>query len=59
MAELDPNERVGLNASAPEQGVARMDESLAASRRIAWLSLAAAAVALMAAVCAIFVRVIH
>ena len=42
-----------------EQGVARMEESLAASRRIAWLSLAAAVVAFMAAVCAIFVSVIH
>ena len=42
-----------------EQGVARMEESLAASRRIAWLNLTAAAVALMAAVCAIFVHVIH
>jgi hypothetical protein len=42
-----------------EQGVARMEESLAASRRIAWLSLTAAAVAFMAAVCAIFAHVIH
>jgi hypothetical protein len=44
---------------ALEQGIARMEESLAASRRIAWLNLAAAAVALMATVCAVFVRVIH
>ena len=44
---------------ALEQGVARMEESLAASRRIAWLNLSAAAMALMAAVCAIFVHVIH
>jgi hypothetical protein len=36
-----------------------MEETLAASRRIAWLSLAAAVVALLAALCAIFVRVIH
>jgi hypothetical protein len=59
MAELDPNERVGLNASAPEQGVARMDESLAASRRIAWLNLVAAVVAFTAVVCAMFVHLIH
>ena len=56
-------EAARVNAAAVrkalEQGVARMEESLAASRRIAWLNLAAAAVALMAAVCAIFVRVIH
>ena len=44
---------------ALEQGVARIEESLAASRRIAWLNLRAAAVALIAAVCAIFVSVIH
>jgi Transcriptional activator TraM len=44
---------------ALEQGVARMEESLATSRRIARLNLVAAVVALMAAVCAIFVRVIH
>jgi hypothetical protein len=44
---------------ALEQGVARMDESLAASRRIAWLNLAAAVVAFMAVVCAIFAHVIH
>jgi hypothetical protein len=44
---------------ALEQGVARMEESLAASRRVAWLNLAAAAVAFMAAVCAIFAHVIH
>jgi Transcriptional activator TraM len=44
---------------ALEQGVARIEESLAVSRRIAWLNLTAAAVALIAAVCAIFVRVIH
>jgi Transcriptional activator TraM len=42
-----------------EQGVAQMEESLVASRRIAWLSLAAAAVAFMAALCAIFVHMIH
>jgi hypothetical protein len=35
---------------ALEQGIARMEESLAASRRIAWLNLAAAAVAFTAAV---------
>jgi hypothetical protein len=32
---------------------------LAAGRRIAWVSLAASAVAFIAAVCAIFVHVIH
>jgi hypothetical protein len=37
----------------------RMEQAMAASRGIAWLSLTAAIVALMAAVCAIFVRVIH
>ena len=42
-----------------EEGLARMDEALAASRRVAWLSLTAAIVAFMAAVCAIFVHVIH
>ena len=43
-----------------EEGITRMEETLAASRRIAWLSLAAAVVALLAAVCSIFlVRVIH
>jgi hypothetical protein len=42
-----------------EEGTARMEETLAASRRVAWLSLAAAVVALLVAVCAIFVRVIH
>jgi Transcriptional activator TraM len=42
-----------------EQGVARMEESLAAGRRIAWLSLAASVVAFIAAVCAIFAHVIH
>jgi hypothetical protein len=44
---------------ALEQGVARMEESLAASRRIARLNLVAAVIALIAAVCAIFVRVIR
>jgi Transcriptional activator TraM len=56
-------EAARVNAAAVrkalEQGGARMEESLAASRRIAWLSLAAAAVAFMAAVCAIFAHVIH
>ena len=42
-----------------EEGVARMEQALAAGRRIAWLSLAAAVVALAAAVCAIIARVIH
>ena len=42
-----------------EEGVARMEQPLAAGRRIAWLSLAASVVALTATICAIFVRVIH
>ena len=42
-----------------EQGLTRMEETIEASCRIAWLSLAASAVAFMAAVCAIFVHVIH
>jgi hypothetical protein len=42
-----------------EEGTARMEETLAAGRRVAWLSLAAAFVALLVALCAIFVRVIH
>ena len=41
-----------------EEGVTRMEQAFAAGRRIAWLSLAASAVALTAAICAIFVRVI-
>jgi hypothetical protein len=52
-----------MNAAAVrkafEEGVARMEEALAAGRRIAWLSLAASVMALIAAICAIFVRVIH
>jgi hypothetical protein len=58
---LDEAARVNGAAvrKAFEQGVARMEESLAAGRRIAWLSLAASVVALIAAVCAIFVHVIH
>jgi hypothetical protein len=50
-----------MNASAVrkafEEGVARMEQALAADRRIAWLSLGASVVALTAALCAIFVRV--
>jgi hypothetical protein len=42
-----------------EEGITRMEETIEASRRIAWLSLAASAVAFMAAVCTIFVHVIH
>ena len=42
-----------------QEGVTRMEEALAASRRVAWLSLATAIVALIAALCAIFVHVIH
>jgi transcriptional activator TraM len=42
-----------------EEGASRMEETIAAGRRIAWLSLTAAIVAVVAAVCAILVRVIH
>ena len=42
-----------------EEGVTRMEQVLAAGRRIAWLSLAASVVALTAACCAIFAYVIH
>jgi hypothetical protein len=42
-----------------EEGVTQMEETIAASRRIAWVSLAASVLAFIAAVCAIFVRVIH
>jgi hypothetical protein len=42
-----------------EEGAARMEQALAAGRRIAWVSLAASVVALLAAVCAILVHVIH
>jgi hypothetical protein len=46
----------GAVRKAFEEGISRMEETLAAGRRIAWLSLAASAVALTAAICAIFVR---
>ena len=39
--------------------ITRMEQALAAGRRIAWLSLAASVVALTAAVCAVFIHVIH
>jgi hypothetical protein len=42
-----------------EEGASRMEETIAASRRIAWLSLIASGVAFVAAVCAILMRVIH
>jgi hypothetical protein len=42
-----------------EEGVARMEQALAAGHRIAQLSLATSVVALSAAICAIFVHVIH
>jgi hypothetical protein len=52
-----------MNAAAVrkafDEGASRIEHSLAAGRRIAWLSLTAALVALTAAVCAIVVRVIH
>ena len=49
----------GAVRKAFEEGISRMEETLAASRRIAWLSLTASIVALIAGICAIFVRVIH
>ena len=49
----------GAVRQAFEEGVARIEQALAAGRRIAWLSLAASVVALTAAICAIFVHVIH
>jgi hypothetical protein len=56
-------EAARMNAAAVrkafEEGVARMEQALAAGRRIAWLSLATSVVALTAAICAIFVREIH
>jgi hypothetical protein len=56
-------EAAGMNGGtvrqAFEEGVARMEQALTVGRRIAWLSLAASVVALTAAICAIFVRVIH
>jgi hypothetical protein len=45
--------------AAVQEDVERLEQALAVSRRIAWVSLAAAVVALVAAVCAIFVHVIH
>jgi hypothetical protein len=49
----------GAVRQAFEEGVAQMEQALAAGRQIAWVSLAAAVVAFMAAVCAIFMHVIH
>ena len=52
-----------MNAAAVrkafDEGAIRIEHSLAAGRRIAWLSLTAALVALTAALFAIVVRVIH
>jgi hypothetical protein len=52
-----------MNAAAVrqafEEGVTRLEQALAASRRIPWLSLAASVVAFTAAICAIVVHVIH
>ena len=52
-----------MNAAAVrkafEEGVARMEQALADGRRIAWLSLAASVAALTAALCAVFIHVIH
>jgi hypothetical protein len=56
-------EAARMNAAALrkafEEGVTRMEKALAASRRIAWLSLTAAIVAFIAAIYAIFVHVIR
>ena len=57
-------EAARMNAAAAvrkafEEGVARMEQALAASRRIAWVSLAASIVAFVATVCAVFIHVIH
>ena len=56
-------EAARVNAAAVrkafEEGASRIEHLLAVGRRIAWLSLSASVVALTAAVCAIFVHVIH
>ena len=56
-------EAARMNAAAVrkafEEGITRMEAALAAARRIAWLSLAAAVIAFVAAAGAIFMRVIH
>jgi hypothetical protein len=49
----------GAVRAALQEGVERLGQALAVSRRIAWVSLAAAAVAFMAAVGAIVLRMIH
>jgi hypothetical protein len=49
----------GAVRAAVQEGVERLEQALAVSRRIAWVSLAAAVVAFVAAVCAIFVLVIR
>jgi Transcriptional activator TraM len=46
----------GAVRAAVQEGVQRLERALTVSRRIAWLSLAAAVVAFMAAVCALFVH---
>ena len=56
-------EAARVNAAAVrkafEEGASRLEHLLAVGHRIAWLSLSASIVALTAAVCAIFVHVIH
>jgi hypothetical protein len=56
-------EAARVNAAAVrkafEEGASRIEHLLAVGRPIAWLSLSASIVALTAAVCAIFVHVIH
>jgi hypothetical protein len=49
----------GAVRAAVQEGVERLEQALAVSRQIAWVSLAASIVAFMAAVCAISVRVLH
>ena len=49
----------GAVRKAFEEGVARVEQALAAGRRIAWLSLAASIVALTASVGLVLARLLH
>ena len=49
----------GAVRAAVQEGVERLEQALAVSRRIAWVSLAASILAFMAAVCALFVHTIR
>jgi hypothetical protein len=49
----------GAVRAAVQEGVERLEQALVASRRVAWLSLTAAIVAFMGAVCSIFMHAIH